>query len=473
MEMSDWRVEGGDCLEVLRGLAEGSVQCVVTSPPYWGLRDYGVPGQLGLEGTPEEYVAKLVEVFREVRRVLRDDGTVWLNLGDSYCTKPNGPNMAASTLQGSLAPHSQSRIAHGQRSPGVPSGLKHKDLVMIPARVALALQNDGWYLRSDIVWAKPNPMPESCTDRPTSAWEHVFLLAKSGTATFWTHRDGGGTREQPAPDYRWRDGLAGGAETAEEPAGWRDERLADGKTKRWSRANLWAGRDYFYDADAVREPMLAASVKRFDYAFRGTDERNEGMVEAHHGGGYMRSDEPHPPHPGGRNLRNVWTIATQAFPEAHFATFPEKLVEPCVRAGSSAKSCAECGAAWVRVVEKTTAGASGSYAGDDANPGKDKTRPGHFYDGQCSTLGFLPGCTCSSEATTGSLVLDPFCGSGTVGVVCVREGRRFVGIELNPEYVGMAERRITEAAAQPRLFAAADTAPQPVQMTMGDELVDG
>jgi len=167
----------GDALTELKGLPSGCVHCCVTSPPYWGLRDYGVEGQLGLERTPEEYVAKLVDVFREVRRVLRDDGTLWLNLGDSYGTVGNRNGLGSSTLQGSK---SYGRGADAEKPTREQStGLKPKDLVGIPWRVAFALQADGWYLRSDIIWAKPNPMPESVTDRPTKAHEYIFLLAKS------------------------------------------------------------------------------------------------------------------------------------------------------------------------------------------------------------------------------------------------------------------------------------------------------
>lgn len=224
------RILTGDCLRTLKTLPAASVNTCVTSPPYWGLRDYGHAGQLGLEPTPEAYVAKMVKVFAGVKRVLRDDGTLWLNLGDSYASKPNGPSMAKSKLQGSMAPHAQSRLAHGRRSRGLPAGLKHKDLIGIPWMVAHALRTNGaaspahmadierwiaavtasydgpsewpapirrevrrlerehaqankggWYLRSDIIWSKSNPMPESVTDRPTKAHEYIFLLSKRPT----------------------------------------------------------------------------------------------------------------------------------------------------------------------------------------------------------------------------------------------------------------------------------------------------
>jgi DNA modification methylase len=355
-----WEVRQGDALALLREMPDESVRCCVTSPPYWGLRDYGtakweggadgcdhkgmplasssssslagytsedvkmrtftmpqgqtcrkcgaarIDAQLGLEATPEEYVARMVEVFSEVRRVLTKDGTLWLNLGDSYATGagkvgacPGGGEQGARWAERAAA-------TSPNRMP-IP-GLKPKDLVGIPWRVAFALHADGWYLRSDIIWAKPNPMPESVTDRPTKAHEYLFLLAKS-------------------------------------------ER-------------------YFYDADAIEEPALRpegpGNVN--PTAFTVADPvKGRTAANLHHIG-------PSPT----RNRRTVWTVASQPFAEAHFATFPEAPVEPCILAGSA----------------------------------------------------------------PGDLVLDPFSGSGTVGVVALRHGRRYLGLELNPAYCEMARRRI-------------------------------
>jgi DNA modification methylase len=300
----------GDSLEVLRVMPAESAQCCVTSPPYWGLRDYGVADQLGIERTLEEYVARMVEIFEEVRRVLKADGTLWLNLGDAYVSTSKGSGGVASFQT------SNSGSIYGSRSFCVPDGLKVKDLAGIPWRVAFALQSAGWWLRSDIIWAKPNPMPESVTDRPTKAHEYLFLMAKA-------------------------------------------ER-------------------YYYDAKAIAEPATGEwnSARSAFATTTGTDAALIGNPR------HRTRKSPNTNHPDvnrhDRNRRSVWMIATQAFPGAHFATFPEALVDPCILAGS---------------------------------------RPG-------------------------DLILDPFAGSGTVGVVALRHGRRFVGIDLNPDYCEMARNRI-------------------------------
>lgn len=365
----------GDALAVLGTMLPGSVQCVITSPPYWGLRDYGVEGQIGLEETPDAYVQKLVELFREVRRILRPDGTLWLNLGDSYTS---GNRKSRDPGQSKM--HEPLRAFDGCR-PGTPAGLKPKDLVGIPWRVAFALQADGWWLRSDIVWAKPNPMPESVTDRPTRAHEYVFLLTKS-------------------------------------------ER-------------------YFYDADAIREPLAESTRREIDAGYSGSatkDYAGNGVQDpsavkariihgrrrrraktagpGSHAGGRRQAPEPGEPgafHPLGANRRTVWWIPTHAFPEAHFATFPPALVEPCVKAGTSERgACATCGAPWERETRETDS--------------------------------WRPSCTCAGDFVP-CLVLDPFCGSGTVGVVANLLGRSFVGIELKPEYAAMARRRLRRDGA--------------------------
>lgn len=370
-----------DVLDGLASLPDSSVQCVVTSPPYWRLRDYGVPGQLGLEKTPEEYVSKMVAVFREVRRVLRPDGTLWLNMGDSYASKQ--PRIAYGD-QGSRGPGA----TEGDRSiirDWSAGGLEEKQLVGLPWRLAFALQADGWWLRCDIIWSKPNPMPESVTDRPTKAHEYVFLLTKSAR--------------------------------------------------------------YYYDKEAVQEPWA-------DHR-NGDPGRAVTAIRDGRAAGIRRYDHETAPRATGRNLRSVWSIATQPFPDAHFATFPEKLVEPCVKAGTSEKGCcATCGVGWVRVVEKTRSFESGS--GRSGNLPSGKNGPALQGGGETldirrgpvvtsTTLDWTPGCAHAGEPVP-CLVLDPFAGSGTVGVVCLNLHRKFIGIELSLPYCVMARRRITARA---------------------------
>ena len=393
----------GDVREQLRTLPAESVHCVVTSPPYWGLRDYGVAGQLGLEKTPAEYVANMVAVFREVRRVLRTDGVVWLNLGDSFasgkgtCYNPGGGEHSLGQKRKAAGAHPLDR---GNSSTLAAIGLKPKDLVGIPWRVAFALQADGWYLRSDIIWHKPNPMPESVTDRPTKSHEYVFLLTKSAK--------------------------------------------------------------YFYDAEAVREPHTYADR---DNRFLNGPSKGIGKVET---GKYaMQACGAY--HPNGRNLRSVWTIPTQAYSGNHFATFPEKLVEPCIKAGTSEYGCCPtCGAPWRRVVKRervptriaavppwaawrrvvmrervpTRPGKNTKVTGDSLTDGnRDPKR--HVTERQ--TTGWQPTCECDTDMPPmPCVVLDPFFGSGTTGIVAARLGRRCIGIELNADYVKLAHRRLAE-----------------------------
>ena len=285
----------GNCLQVLKELPTESVHCVVTSPPYWGLRDYGTDGQLGLEETPEQHVAKMLEVFSEVRRVLRTDGTLWLNYGDTYAV-------------GSANPSGK----HSAPNVGVPrrvKNLKPKDLCGIPWRVAFALQADGWWLRQDIIWHKPNPMPESVTDRCTKAHEYIFLLSKN--------------------------------------------------------------KKYYFDHKAIKEP----AAKKIGGAPRVFGSKSQI--------GTNRTDyKNHFVDNGVRNKRSVWTVAVYPFKGAHFATFPPKLIEPCIKAG-----CPE-----------------------------------------------------------GGTVLDPFSGSGTTGEVAQKNGCKFIGIELNEEYIALSIQRFSQKA---------------------------
>ena len=519
-------------------LPDGSVHCVVTSPPYWGLRDYGLaaweggdPGcehkgrdsasakayrydaqqriptgwyqssgerlpvglchcgahrqatGIGLEPTLAEWVANIVAASREVWRVLRDDGLYWINLGDSYW----GGKGASNNTLGQLANRKSTTLNRQQDYVGRQGGMRPSDrrdqgiqpktLLGQPWRAVFALQDDGWLLRSAIVWSKPNPMPESVIDRPTSAYEMLFLLAKGEeTPQFWTHPDRPGTRTSPEPDYRWRD-VATGLEYDEEPDAYSDDMTecpgcagageitrqagqvslfdgiptlvqdcdrcdGEGEVKRWKRVNLWTGHDYFYDADAVREKSTTGDMRR-PYTSEGAFQMDGRPQWQRHGG--EQRDFPTP----GRNARNVWQIPTQGRPEAHFATFPDELPRRCILAGTSAHGvCAKCGAPWTRVVDVRY-----------DNPGNRTTNGPRSLDNRGQTAGFAqrlerstnttdwqPSCECNADRIPAT-VLDPFVGSGTSVAVARSLGRRGIGIDLSVEYLGLARKRLSALRA--------------------------
>jgi len=336
-----------DVIEGLRKLPDKSVHTVITSPPYWALRDYGIDGQLGLESTVDEYLRKMVEVFREVKRVLRDDGTLWLNLGDKYSTS-NPIGRGDTEL---MYPKNSARLRRGSfrrdKEDVIPNrffryDLPEKNLMLIPARVAIALQNDGWIIRSEIIWHKPNAMPESVTDRPTKVHEQVFLFSKNPR--------------------------------------------------------------YFYDAEAVKQEQTGNSHPRGN-------------------GGNSKSADPKSKIranmvvlPTGRNLRTVWTIATQPRPYAHFAAFPDELARRCILASTSEYGCCpHCGAQWERIVQ-----AEGGTIGH----------------------GWKPSCSCEENIPIPCTVLDPFGGSGTVADISREQNRSSILIEINPDYIDLQKQRL-------------------------------
>lgn len=303
----------GDCRDILPTLPDESVQCCVTSPPYYGLRDYDVAGQIGLEKTPDQYIRKLVWIFREVRRVLKKDGTLWLNLGDSFTRSGKGGNPASgkqSTNRGSQTVGTlygktgeATRIAaqtNVSRHFNASMGLKPKDLMMIPARVAMALQDDGWWLRSDIVWNKPNAMPESVTDRPTRSHEFIFLMTKMANYYY----DAAAIRENPSPSLI--------------------KQIEEGY-------NGNAVKDYLgssvQDASAAKSRIIKGYRNRIDKQ-RGHSRRHSGFNDK------WDALTPEEQALCGSNKRDVWTIAPANFKEEHFATFPPALIKPCIMAGS-------------------------------------------------------------------------------------------------------------------------------------------
>lgn len=470
LDDGDVRLYHGDVLEVLRGLPDESVDCVVTSPPYWGLRDYGtgswdggddvwhtcsvcdgqtgnqscsqcggagswlgpcdhrvrkdgddprqgtfrngkdyahgelygercgrcnarrVDRQMGLEPTPDLFVAGMVAVFREVRRVLAPHGTCWVNLGDSYA--------ANRSYQVSDSKH-QAHDFGGSNAQAVPDGLKPKDLVGIPWRVAFALQADGWWLRSDIIWGKPNPMPESVTDRPTKAHEYVFLLTKASRYWFDT-------------------------EAVREPAEY--------------------GRRQWSDPEAV----LAAATN-------GYDTRPDHGVRAK---ASVTGGDPS----AGRNVRSVWSIATQPYPEAHFATFPEELARRCIIAGCPTRVCRVCGKPSERIVErergdqeavnrpkhlqssKSGLSLSGNGSREWAERGAKAETVG-WSDCACTPYPLFPVSPSELAAVSKwrpGVTLDPFIGSGTVAKVARDHQRHAIGIDLNQTYLELAARRLQQ-----------------------------
>ena len=436
-EDSQCTVFNGDCREVLAEMEPDSVDCCVTSPPYYGLRKYSGDqdgtwggddgcdhewgevhppgyrssdshpgplqhegntrrdglssstcrlcgawrGGLGLEPTVEMYVEHIVEVFRAVKRVLKPTGTMWVNIGDSYA----GGNQGGVYKPGAwkeLPNPPAGWTNRQQRTNGmntVVSGLKPKDLMLVPFRLALALQAAGWWIRSDIIWAKNNPMPESVTDRPTTSHEHIFLLSKRA--------------------------------------------------------------DYYFDQEAVREKQSVNTHERYAKG-RPVPPAAIGSKElARPGYENWRETTPDTWLASGRNIRTVWTIPTEAYPDAHFATFPQALVRPCILAGTSERGvCAKCGKPWQRVEEKTghVNKREPAHAIFGEPPKTDSTG---WKPPSVATSDWRPTCRCEGD-THSAVVLDIFGGSGTTGLVARKLGRRAILIELSEEYCRMSERRI-------------------------------
>lgn len=512
----------GHVLDVLRKMPPRSVQMCVTSPPYWGLRAYqtdpviwsGNPdcdhtwiattlqkigrdngyyggevggkewskqkrtsaasafcdrcgawlGELGSEPTPDLYVLHLVQVFREVWRVLRDDGVVWLNLGDTFYSGNRGS--PSDEYRSQYSPKQTTPGYHYAQQPNRKPvlGFKPKDLCMIPARVALALQADGWWVRCDIAWEKPNTLPESVKDRPVKSHEYIFLLAKSGSAQYWTHPRKQGTRRKPFPDCIYEHRRTG--ERVDYPPV--SERI---RKCFWKRKNLWEGHDYFYDAEAIKEPASPDTHARYACGLSGNHKWADGgpgnqtvaktLDHLHQPGVHPKSAAPGSgiranasfefavkdvvPY---RNKRSVWSISTEGFADAHFAIFPKKLVLPCIQAGTSEYGCcAECGAPYARILSEGFTAHTGqtathyslhSTAGRLAQLRQASRESGIEYVDTRQTIGWIKTCECTSRERTPCTVLDPFMGRGTTLLVSKKLQRRGIGIDISEAYCHMA-----------------------------------
>lgn len=403
----------GDVRDCLRTLPDNSVQCVVTSPPYYGLRNYGVEGQIGLEETPEQFVAVMVEVFREVRRVLREDGTLWLNFGDSYSGSGCGSN---DHREDGASISKNDQKYQGQR-PGIITGLKPKDMIGIPWRVAFALQADGWYLRSDIIWAKRNCMPESVTDRPTKAHEYIFLLTKSPKYFY----DADAIREPASKSYQ------------------NDSRPANILRQRVNKHSKYPNEGQFKKQDLTGNPTYKGFNERYRKGiqdFRAHRRPNGKEINRAKG-------IPDPDYLT-RNKRTVWWINPQPRPDLHFATFPDELAETCIKAGTSEYGCCpECGAPYQRIVEAKGGKIGGSWHPheNDGVTGQKGFKDDGTYRREFK--GWQPSCKCKDAGEpVPCVVLDPFMGSGTVAVIARDLNRSSIGIELNPEYVKIIKKRL-------------------------------
>ena len=467
----EYEVLIGNCLDTLKTVDEKSIQCVVTSPPYYALRDYGtaqweggdpncehegkvlsnnrnfideggrgsnkksistgdcvkcsarrIDSQIGLEETPDDFVESLVNVFREVRRVLRDDGVVWLNLGDSYSGVGGASGHTEHTKNFYRTTKSYGATKTGSK---VPQGLKPKDMMGIPWRVAFALQADGWYLRQDIIWSKPNPMPASVKDRCVTSHEYIFLLSKS--------------------------------------------------------------RHYFFDYKAIQQPLAESTGPRMKRGVSSDHKWSDGASgQVVNSMSKERSYDPTRPIASKRNKRSVWTITTKPFAEAHFATYPPDLIEDCILAGSASRSCGDCGTPWARTelgsfrpncecngklaqkeviipasmtpqqIAETTWGtnADGEYTGEaikeyegtgaqNASDVKKRIIENRTKEKKKTITIYESELDLDKHPITPSIVLDPFGGSGTTAGVAIKHGRRALLCELNQEYADLIPKRIS------------------------------
>ena len=390
------RVVIGDARQLAAQLEPQSVQTIVTSPPYFSLRSYldadhpDKAHEMGSEPTPAAFVASLVGLFEALRPALRDDGTMWVNLGDSYASSPPGNVRGVSEhsgLHGASSDKYRATLMSGHATKRDTSkvGIPPKSLLMIPARFAIAMQDAGWVLRSEIVWAKPSPMPESVTDRPTKSHEMIYLFAKKPT--------------------------------------------------------------YYYDAEAIAEPSNEAGrvITLGEKSFSRRQADGQGVTRS----GNALADSFAVG--STRNKRTVWTVSPGNFPGAHYATFPPDLIRPCILAGAASRACAACGTPWRRVVERSNPSKAMNVgldmSGGAARTSNPQTSAGLHRNGggvysSARTLDWQPACRCGTQETRPSLVLDPFMGSGTVAEVCHQEGRDWLGFDLDERSITWTAERL-------------------------------
>ena len=505
----------GDCTEIMTEFPADSIDLAVTSPPYWGLRDYGketarvwggLPecehewgkeiikkgksggtksstlgeksgghaiseegvvrsitrsfhnetksnfctkcgawrGSLGLEPHPQLFIDHLVEICREIKRVLKPTGTFWLNLGDSYCSGHGPINKDFNKRSGDASGMRKQEHKRPSIIPNKSNWLQPKQLLLIPSRVAIALQDDGWILRNDIIWHKPNHMPSSAKDRLTCAYEHVFLFVKNNETIYWVDRFTGQLTASKPRQYYVHD------ETGEK----RFDRPIKGVDKGWFNENgiatfnyAWQGHDYYFDLDAIRQPQSESTLQRITQPNvmnqLGGDKQRELRGEG--GGNASRSADMVKSLVGsskGKNPGDVWRIPTMPFPGAHFAVFPPKLIAPIIKAGCPRLVCSKCGKPRIRISEPTQE--YSKKLGKSVHDHKNDLKRGMRYDKVCNaeyvTVGWSD-CGCGAD-WGGGIVLDPFAGSGTALRVARRLRRRFIGIEISPEYVEMARQRV-------------------------------
>ncbi len=493
----------GDAIEVMRArIPDDSIDLVITSPPYWGLRDYGVEtvrvwdgssecehewgetlpstlsdhknigfadrakenyrggghktveiaekhlpseagqfcikcgawrGSIGLEPHPQMFIDHLVEICREIKRVLKPSGTFFINLGDTYYGGPSRTTGRNDTFNPGEDFHGQTKYYERTKIKTQESSnwLQPKQKLMIPSRIAIALQHDGWILRNDIIWHKPNAMPGPWKDRLTNAYEHVFLFVKNNEIIYWVDRFTGQlTSSQPVQYY-----------IHDETGVKRFDRPKRGVDKDWFNEDgtrkfkyAWQGHDYYFDLASIRKPHAESSLNRI--ALGKVENRPSQSKESIKGKGYKLGYKYLKLESKGKNPGDMWRIPTIPFPGAHFATFPPKLIEPIVKAGSPRWVCSRCGKPRERITEKT-----GRYSQNWGIQHKYRDKIGEkIFSNSYETTGWSD-CGCG-EKWVGGVVLDPFGGSGTVGKVARRLGRRFILIEIIPEYTEMSEQRV-------------------------------